>query len=53
MTKSSGRYDYTKICKEWHYSFLLSRLYENGDFCHFTKSQGIEQSATLLFILKV
>ena len=29
------------------------RPYENGQFCHFTKSQGIEQSATLLFILKV
>ena len=40
---------------DWHYSFLLSRPHEHGHFWPFFTVQrsGIEQTKTLLFILKV
>jgi hypothetical protein len=44
-----------KVWWEWRYSFLLSHPHELGHFWPFfiIKSQGIELTKTLLFILKV
>ena len=52
---SDDKIQWKKIGLEWHDSILLSHHHENDHFLPFftVQSQGIEQTKTLLFILKV